>query len=212
MRINIVGGTGYTGANIASVAATRGHQVTSFSRNLPPEQIPGVTYRTGSVFDDDFLRESVSDADVVVLATSPRGELEDVQVDLYSKYAGLAAAAGVRLFVIGGYSALRPEPGAARIAEADVPAAYAKEIRSGVDNLETLLAAPESLDWVYVSPAGGYGSFAPGEATGHYRKGGEVALVDDNGDSMISGADFALGVVDAIEEGTDHRAHISFAY
>ena len=212
MRINIVGGTGYTGANIASIAAARGHQVTSFSRNLPAEQIPGVSYRTGSVFDDDFLRESVSDADVVVLATSPRGELEDVQVDVYGKYVGLADDAGVKLFVIGGYSALRPEPGAARIAEGDVPAAYAKEIRSGVDNLDTLLAAPESLDWVYVSPAGGYGSFAPGEATGHYRKSGEVALVDANGDSMISGADFALAVVDAIEDGSDHRAHISFAY
>lgn len=212
MRINIVGGTGYTGANIAAVAAARGHQVTSFSRTQPAEPVPGVTYSTGSVFDDEFRRRSVADADVVVLTTSPRGELEDAQTEQYRRYAELADEAGARLFVIGGYSTLRPAPGEPRIAEGDVPAAFAKEIQSGADNLDVLLNAPASLDWVYVSPAGGYGSFAPGEATGHYRKGGEVALVDDNGESSISGADFALGVVDAIDEGTDHRVHISFAY
>jgi len=72
--------------------------------------------------------------------------------------------------------------------------------------------APAELDWLFISPAGGYGSFAPGERTGSYRVGGEVALFDDEGNSDISGADFALAIVDEIENPRHHREHISVAY
>ncbi|MDQ7993844.1 MAG: NAD-dependent epimerase, partial [Propionicimonas sp.] len=135
---------------------------------------------------------------------------EDVQTELYGRLAELADAAGVRLFVIGGFSTLRPAPGAPRFLEGDLNPVFAKEALSGGANLDLLASAPDSLDWVYVSPAAAYGAFAPGEATGHYRKGDEVALFDADGNSAISGADFARAVVDAIEAGTDHRAHISF--
>ncbi|MEA5116696.1 MAG: NAD(P)H-binding protein [Propionicimonas sp.] len=213
MRITIVGGTGYTGANIARIAAARGPQVTSLSRHEPTEPVPGVSYRTGSVLDPAVRQQAVADTDVLVLAASPRGNLLEAQTEVYQAFLELADAAGVRLFVIGGYSTLRPAPGAPRILEAgQFPPEFAREIQAGADNLDALLAAPDSLDWVYVSPAGSYGAHTPGEATGHYRKGGEIALVDQAGNSAISGADFALGVVDAIEAGTDHRAHLSFAY
>ena len=72
--------------------------------------------------------------------------------------------------------------------------------------------APEELDWLFVSPASGYGSFAPGERTGSYRVGGESALFDADGNSNISGADFALAIVDEIENPRHHREHISVAY
>ena len=71
---------------------------------------------------------------------------------------------------------------------------------------------PQELDWVFVSPAGAYGAWAAGERTGAYRVGGEVALFDAEGGSNISGADFALAVVDEIETPVHHREHIGVAY
>lgn len=69
-------------------------------------------------------------------------------------------------------------------------------------------SAPADLDWLFVSPAGNY----PGEKLSHYRVGGEFALFDDNGNSAISGADFASAIVDEIETPTHHRRHINVAY
>lgn len=72
--------------------------------------------------------------------------------------------------------------------------------------------APKELDWVFLSPAASYGSWAAGERTGTYRVGGEVAQFDSEGGSHISGADFAIAVVDEIETSAHHRAHIGIAY
>lgn len=48
--------------------------------------------------------------------------------------------------------------------------------------------------------------------TGEYRVGDEVALFDEAGESVISGADFALAVVDEIDTPAHHRAHIGIAH
>ena len=73
------------------------------------------------------------------------------------------------------------------------------------------VSAPE-LDWFYVSPAAAFGAWAPGEATGKYRIGGDVLLADENGDSNISGADFAAAIVAEIENRAHRRARFGVAY
>ena len=72
--------------------------------------------------------------------------------------------------------------------------------------------APAELDWVFLSPAGDFGSWVPGERTGEYRVGGDVALFDEQGRSALSGADFAVAIVDEIETPKHHREHIGVAY
>jgi len=72
--------------------------------------------------------------------------------------------------------------------------------------------SPASLDWVFFSPAGAYGAWAAGERTGRYRVGGEVAQFDAEGGSNISGADFALAVVDEIESSAHTREQVGIAY
>jgi putative NADH-flavin reductase len=41
---------------------------------------------------------------------------------------------------------------------------------------------------------------------------GEIALFDAEGESNISGADFALAIVDEIDDPHHHRQHIGVAY
>lgn len=208
--IVIIGGTGYTGTNIAREAVARGHAVTSWSRNAPQDPVDGVTYEHGPAADAVRV---VGGADAVVATLSPRGDTAGTLPALYQSYAAAAAEAGARLIVVGGFSSLRPEAGAPRFAEGDVPEQFRAEALE-MDGIREWFAtsAPEGLDWVFVSPAGAYGSFNAGERRGTYRVGGEVALFDAEGKSELSGADFALAIVDEIEKGDHHREHISVAY
>ena len=73
-------------------------------------------------------------------------------------------------------------------------------------------SAPENLDRIYVSPAGGFGSYNPGDAQGKYRASVDIALFDEQGKSEISGADFALAIVDEIENPAHHQVNVAFAY
>jgi len=208
--IAIIGGTGYTGSSIAREAIARGHAVTSWSRNAPQAPVEGVTYEHGPAADAVRV---FGGADAVVATLSPRGDTAGTLPQTYQSYAAAAAEAGIRLIVVGGFSSLRPEAGAPRFAEGDVPEQFRAEALE-MDGIREWLAtaAPEGLDWLFVSPAGAYGSFNAGERTGVYRLGGEVALFDEEGRSELSGADFALAIVDEIERGDHHREHISVSY
>ncbi|WP_270889484.1 NAD(P)-dependent oxidoreductase [Pedococcus sp. 5OH_020] len=208
--IAVIGGTGYTGTNIAREAVARGHEVISWSRSIPANPVEGVRYETGDAAD---AVEIIPGADAVVLALSPRGETAGRLVELYATYAIAAAETGARLIMVGGFSSLRPAPGAPRFAEGDIPQEYRDEALEGEATRRWLTeSAPAELDWVFMSPAGAYGAWAPGQKTGSYRVGGEVALFDDEGKSEISGPDFAEAIVNEIDRAEHHREHLSVAY
>ena len=214
-RITVVGGTGYAGSAIVAEAARRGHEVVSVSRSVPAEEarVEGVRYETGSLVDADVRARAVADAEVVVSSLSPRGELDGRIVEVDRELAALAEQHGARFVVVGGYSSLRLEEGGPRQAETgQIPPEYAGEALQMNEVLGELLAGAESLDFTFVSPAMQFGAYAPGDALGRYRVGGEVAFTDEAGVSAVSGADFALAIVDEIETPAHRREHVSVAY
>ncbi|HOQ52468.1 MAG TPA: NAD(P)H-binding protein [Micropruina sp.] len=212
-HIVIIGGTGYAGSHIAAEAVARGHAVTSWSRSLPEQSLEGVSYRTGSVTDDATLSEAVDGADVVIETLSPRGsmlgQVEPVAAGLAKKLTGTKT----RLGVIGGAGSLQVSPGGPRVMDGDqFPDAFKAEAAELGRVLDALRASDQGLDWFFVSPAAGFGAYAPGERTGHYRVGGDVLLVDEAGRSDISGADLAIAIVDEIERPAHHRRRFTVAY
>lgn len=210
VKIVVFGGTGYTGANVVREAAARGHEVVSVSRSKPTEPVDGVSYELGSA--EEVAERVVAGADAVVATLSPRGEMAGRLVQLYGELARLSAQAGARYLQVGGFSSLRAAPGAPRFAEGEIDEQYRAEALEGEATRVVLEQAPAELDWVFVSPAGSYGAWAPGERTGTYRVGGEVALFDADGASTVSGADFAAAIVAEIEAPAHHREHIGVAY
>lgn len=213
-RITIIGGTGYAGSAIAAEAAGRSHQVTSLSRSLPMVPIPDVTYAQGDATDEVTLAAAIAGADVVVAALAPRGPMADSFREVNRTIARLADAAAATLYVVGGYSSLRPAPGADRFVTdlSQVPAELQGEILAGAALvIEDLPATSDSLDWVFVSPALNFGAHAPGEQLGRYRLGEEVAVQPEDG-GAISAADYALGFVDLIEHADRHRAQVNLAH
>jgi putative NADH-flavin reductase len=203
MQIAIIGGTGYTGGNIAREALKRGWQVRSLSRNEPAAPIDGVDYRTGSYADAATLDSFADGADVLVVAVhATDADGNDVLGPQLAAIADAAARAGARLGVVGGAGSSLVAEGGPRLVDApDFRDEWKPEALAHGELLEKLRAEhPEgdALRWFYVSPAALYGSFAPGETTGAYRTGGDLLVTKDDGSSEISGTDFALAFVDEI--------------
>jgi putative NADH-flavin reductase len=65
------------------------------------------------------------------------------------------------------------------------------------------------LDWTNLSPAA---MIEPGERTGKYRTGGDILLVDEHGHSRISAEDYAVAMVDELENPKHIRRRFTLAY
>ena len=63
------------------------------------------------------------------------------------------------------------------------------------------------VQWTYLSPAGDF--VADGERTGEYLLGGEEYFVNDKGESRISYADYAIAMVDEIENANNIQKRFS---
>ncbi|MDE9365401.1 NAD(P)H-binding protein [Luteipulveratus sp. YIM 133132] len=212
-RITVLGGTGYAGGHVVREAASRGHQVTSYSRNEPQEKVDGVSYRTVDVLQPQALEEVFADTEVVLDTLSPRGDLEGKLEDVVRSLIEVARRTGVRLGVLGGAGSLYVAEGGPRLIDTpEFPEQAKGEARTGLTALQDLEASPPEVDWFLVSPAAEFGAWDPGEATGKYRVGGDVLLVDENGRSYVSGADLAAAIADEIETPRYRRKRLGVAY
>ena len=214
-RITILGGTGYAGAHLVQEAAKRGHAVAAYSRHAPVELVAGVEYRVGDVTDLAVVAAAVEDADIVISALSPRGELAGTGVlrGILAAVAERADSTGTRFGVVGGAGSLLVADGGPKLMDTEgFPEEFRAEANELGMGLDDLRAAPEPLDWFFVSPAADFGGFAPGEAIGTYRVGGDVLLTDEAGKSFVSAADFALAFLDEIDTPAHRRTRFTVAY
>lgn len=211
--IAIIGASGYVGGNIAKEALSRGHEVIAVSRSTPPETRDGLTWRRGDIADEGLLRELASQASTIVLAVHGAADGEDFLVKFVPALLDIAADSGARLGFVGGAGSLFVSEGGPRLFDTpEFPQAFLHEAQSQLRALDALRASDSPADWFYVSPAAGFGSYAPGERTGHYRTGGEVLLADENGTSFISGEDYAIAFLDEIENPSHSGSRFGVAY
>lgn len=211
-RIVVLGGTGYAGRHIVSEAVTRGHGVIAVSRSEPKDPVAGAAYVQGSVLDIDSIAATFEGADAVVSALSPRGDMEDSVLEALGAIAERLTGTETRLGVIGGAGGSLIAPGGPRLFDQGFPEEYKHEAQVGIDSLALLEGSDAGLDWFFVHPAEVFGPWAEGERTGKYRDGGDVIVRDADGKSTISGADFAIAVVDEIEQGNHHRERFTVGY
>lgn len=212
--IVVFGGTGYAGSAITHEALSRGHQVVAVARDtskLDPAE--GLTLAQGDAFDADFVAEVTTGADVVVVALhavqSDGSELKD----RFQHFVDAASAAGARLGIVGGAGSLLVADGGPALYDTpEFPDAFKGEAKSHGQVLDALRASDTDVDWFYVSPAAAFGSFNPGERLGTYRTSDDLLLTDAEGNSEVSGADFAIAFVDEIETPAHHQARFAVAY
>ncbi|MFS0895309.1 NAD(P)-dependent oxidoreductase [Microbacterium sp. 179-I 3D3 NHS] len=211
-RIVVIGGTGYAGRHIVAEAVNREHAVIALSRTEPEDPVAGAAYLQGSALDPIWLAEVLSGADAVVSAISPRGDMETRALDALRNVAEQLSGTETRLGVVGGAGGSLVAPGGPRLFDQDFPEEYKHEAQVGIDSLALLEETDAGLDWFFIHPAEVFGPWAEGERTGVYRDGGDVLVRDADGKSFISGADFAVAVVDEIEQGNHRRERFTVGY
>jgi putative NADH-flavin reductase len=212
--IVVFGGTGYAGSAIVREALSRGHEVVAVARDTSKlDAAEHLTLAQGDAFDAGFVADVTKGADVVIVSLhavqSDGSELKDK----FQHFVDAAEAAGARLGIVGGAgSMLVAEGGPALYDTPDFPDAFKGEAKSHGQILEALRTSDTAVDWFYVSPAAAFGGYNPGERRGTYRSSDDVLLADAEGNSDISGADYAIAVVDEIEQPKHHQARFGVAY
>lgn len=212
MKIALIGATGFIGSGLLQEALARQHQVTALVGH--PEKLgaaANLTAVTTDVLDQARLAEQLKGHDTVISAFS--GHAQD---DVYEYYMqGIRAiidatkSAGVaRLLVVGGAGSLEVAPGVMVMDTPEFPAQW-KATAEGARQALSLLKQEPALDWTMLSPAA---MIAPGERTGQFRLGTDQLLVDGKGASHISVADYAVAMIDELEQPAHARKRFTLAY
>jgi putative NADH-flavin reductase len=197
MKIGIIGATGKAGSLILKEAKDRGHDVTAIVRNASKLTDKNVAVLEKDVFD--LKAEDVKAFDVVVNAFGAPAGLEHLHV-VSGKVLieAVKGASETRLIVVGGAGSLFVDE-AKTIKVMDTPE-FPKEYFSTASNQGQNLADLQNtneLNWTFISPAA---FFNPeGKRTGSYQKGKDNLIVNAKGESYISYADYAIALMDEVE-------------
>jgi uncharacterized protein len=211
VRVVLYGATGKSGRVILKELVDRGHTVIAAART--PEKVQ--KFMNLSVVQDDLtdptktagiLKEAAADA-VVSAYGPPPDDAAQLIAATDCLIAGIKKSGGSRLIVVGGAGSLFVAPGVTLRNSGHVP----KEWIPIVDaHIETFRRLRESgIDWTYLSPAA---FFQPGERTGKFRLGKDELIADANGTSRISFEDYAIALVDELEDPKHHRERFTIGY
>jgi uncharacterized protein len=191
MKIALIGATGRSGSRILKEALDRGHQVTAIARHTETLLAhPRLLVRAADVRDKDAIAKLLVGHDAVISAVRFVDAGADVIV------AAVKEAGVKRLLVVGGAGSLEMAPGKQVVDSPEFPAAHKPESLAGRAFLNAL-RSESALDWTFLSPAA---AFAPGERTGKYRLGTDSLVVGADGQSRISMEDYAIAMIDELEQ------------
>lgn len=202
MRIAVFGATGMAGSAIVSESLTRGHHVIAASRR-PATAGPGeeerLAARAVDVADVDAVDAVLADADAAVLTIRLAPGEENRLAPLTRGVLDAAARHGTRLLIVGGSAPLRSPNHPERLLIDDpdhVPEAWKSIAQASLDQFHACQEYPNAR-WVYLSPPA---IFESGDRTGRYRRGATTLMTDADGTSRITAPDFAIAVLDELEQ------------
>ncbi len=213
MKIVILGATGFVGSALLDEVLRRGHTVTAIARN--PEKLAGregLVARKANVYDTAYLATWIRGHDALISAFNPGWKNPNLYDDQVRGTASIIAAikeAGIkRVLWVGGAGGLEVKPGVRVLDGPDLPNWVRPGALATYKALEQLRKEPE-LEWSYIAPSA---ELVLGERTGKFRLGGDQLLVDANGRSRISVQDYAVALIDELENPTHIRKRFTVGY
>lgn len=214
-KVVLIGASGYVGTAILNELLSRGHKVTGIVRNPDGMKVshPNLEVVKADVSDADALIAACRGKDAVISAYNPGWKNPNIYEETLKNNAIILDSvkkAGVkRLLFVGGAGSLYIAPGQMLMDAEGVPAQLLPGIKSLSEFYLNTLLKEKDIDWIFLSPSS---NLAPGRRTGHFRIGKDDLIVDDNGESSISIEDFAVAMVDELEQEKHHKERFTVGY
>ena len=214
-NVVLIGASGFVGTAILNELLNRGHKVTAIVRD--PAKVtasnPNLKVIQADVTDTDVLIEASKGKDAVISAYNPGWKNPNIYEETLKNYPLIVDSvkkAGVeRLLIVGGAGTLFYAPGKMVMDADDVPAKLLPGIKSLGEFYLNTLRKENDIDWIFLSPAA---NMTPGERTGKFRIGKDDLVIDVNGDSNISVEDYAVAMVDELEQKHHHKERFTIGY
>lgn len=201
MKVALIGANGKIGSRILEEALNRGHEVTGIARNPESSTVKNekLTWAKADALNTNELAEVLKGHDAVISSfgidwTKP--ETFYLFSDVAQSVINAAKKAGVkRLINVGGAGSLEVAPGVQLVDTPEFPEMW----KQGADqqrNSLNVFRKENDLDWTFFSPAI---IIEPGKRTGKFRIGKDNPVFDANGHSHITYDDYAVALIDELE-------------
>lgn len=215
LNIVVLAASGQAGRTILSELISRGHKVTAVLRS--PDKLPDSIRKVqDDLSDTDRISEIIRGADAVVSAYGPPKidrfftdvNYTDSLAEVTKREIEAVKRVNVpRLIVVGGAGSLWFSPGVKVLDSGHWPEIL---IPIATSHMKAFAALRDSgINWTYFSPPM---LIDPGVRTGKFRLGGDDAIFDENGKSWISFEDYAVALVDELENPKYERTRFTIGY
>lgn len=214
-NVVLIGASGFVGNAILNELLSRGHKVTAVVRN--PEKInvsnSNLEIVKADIADTNAMVGICKGKEAIISAYNPGWTNPDIYEETLRNYPLILEAVkrsgAKRLLCVGGAGTLFCAPGLRVVDSGAIPDAIMGGVKSlGEFYLNTLMNEND-IDWIFFSPAG---TLEPGKRTGKFRLGKDDLIIDENGISHISVEDYAVAMVDELENPKHHCERFTIGY
>ncbi len=212
MKVAIIGATGFVGSTLLKEAVARGHEITALvskpGKVLISKQVVAVQT---DVMQEARLADRLVGHDAVISAFSGHAQADVLgyyRTGIQAIISAVKAAGILRLLVVGGAGSLEVAPGIQLIDTPKFPGEW-KATAEGARQALNMLRNEQELNWTVLAPSA---QVAPGRRTGKFRTGKDQLLVDATGESHISLEDYAVAMIDELEQPTHVRSRFTVGY
>jgi len=190
----------------------RGHHVTAIVRDIGKvPEAPNLAAVSADIHQPASLSEALRGHDAVIVSVRFLKSDPDALI-------GAIKASGVpRYLSVGGAASLyAPGTTTKLIGGGQIPEEFLPEPTAGVEFFARL-KQEEELDWTFLSPPMMFSNdeqfgTKPGGRTGKFRLGKDELLVSESGESEISYEDYAVAMVDELENPQHTRQRFTVGY
>ena len=206
-KVAIVCSAGREGRLLTEEAVSRGYDVTGFVRKDTDEVNPKAKKVVKDLFD--ITLDDLKDFDAVIDAFGAwTPETLPLHKTSLKHLCDVLSGTSVRLLVVGGAGSLYVNPEhTLQVMQLDSFPDIFKPLASNMGEALEELRTRNDVKWTYLSPAGNF--VADGKRTGRYILGGEEYFVNDKGVSEISYADYAIAMIDEVENANNIQKRFS---
>lgn len=206
-KVAIVCAAGKEGKLLVSEALSRGYEVTGFVRKASDEVASPAKKIVKDLFD--LTREDLAGFDVVIDAFGAwTPETLPLHKTSLRHLCDVLSGTDVRLLVVGGAGSLYVnKEHTVQVKDLESFPDVFKPLATNMGEALAELRTRSDVKWTYLSPAGDFR--ADGARTGKYILGGEEYFVNAKGESVISYADYAIAMIDEIENANNIQKRFS---